>query len=425
MHARLYFVPTHRHLELRNLAGFVREVEYMRSAFDADVPLLVLDDLDDAENLRRIRSLESGIPVRYMPRRAVIEAYKLILARLGQDDRAAMAQLWPFGPINFGNAMNKGFVLAMMVGASFLHRRDGDVRVEVATPDGRTVFPAEVEVRHLGVNAKDGARVVGGSYRGRWSIDTDILVRGDDYSGLRALLRCLSVPEEEHQRIIARELIQNNAPFEQDFIERNGFIEPEPGSIGYHDVFRWLPCSTAEWTGATDYFAVGVLNAVRAPVLLHNRHVTHAYTPCRYDSYSKVRNYWFVLYHLVDYHYVYRPAYGRLAASLAARVDSDMQTVVTGIVEELQCGLEAAKAERPQRAWRLSELEDILRQYGSSIHEDIANELVGLRAELLDRTEREIRKHVRLLSAWDAIRAAAEDAGRTADFQSLWDAVKC
>src|SRR6187402_2702083 len=263
MFHRLYCVPTHRAIEPECMRQFCEEV---RSVGDPSTAFLLLDDLDDGINLRSLVAAGPPENTFYVPRGVLLTLYHQVLECLPREHHECFRDCWPAGGTNYGITMNKLSLLAQILQASYVHRRDSDVLVRLKS-SGRVCYPAEVEREGFRRTVNGMApQVVGGTYSGKWSIDVDLLTSDDD--GVRTLLDCLSIPEESQHEFLEQARQEASDGRQPELIAANAV--PDAGSIAFGSAIRLLPCSTSPLTGGTDYFPAKVLRECGQPVLSHN-----------------------------------------------------------------------------------------------------------------------------------------------------------
>jgi hypothetical protein len=219
--------------------------------------------------------------VHYISRKNVIDIYNLISQNLNEKDKAIFKKLYPNNNVNYGNVFNRIFIFAALFGAETIHRRDSDVLPD-NDANGKSIFPIEIEAANLAHkhNGKN-TYVVGGGYKGKYNLDIDDLVDDGDYTLVKELFDCMSIPSEHHELIIKDEILNNNLPFTYDKIEHNSGSYPDCGNVGIYKLNQYLPSSPQDFVLGSDYFFIDIAVHTKLDLVYHNRSLIHKHTKDR------------------------------------------------------------------------------------------------------------------------------------------------
>ena len=224
MYERFFCIPTHREILDEFLDGFYKEVTYINSILNIPCPLVIFEDTNKNINKDKILSFKkkyTNCTVHYVTRQDVEKIYDIILYNLCKEDKIIFRKLYPNPNVNYGNVFNRIFIFATLLGADYIHRRDSDIVSDIDQM-GEYCFPAKIEVSALWKEKNNKiAYIVGGGYKGKYSLDIDDLINGDDLSLIKDLCTCISIPEEYHDDVIQNEFLNNNFTHLFDSITHN------------------------------------------------------------------------------------------------------------------------------------------------------------------------------------------------------------
>jgi hypothetical protein len=406
LYSNLYCVPTHRIIENKNLSDFLEEVVFANRITDNKIPFILLDDNRGEENRYRILKLKKhykNVKYYYFDSKKIIEIYNYIKSELPDSIQSKFLSLYPKNNVNYGNTMNKMFIICMLFGADFLHRRDSDIQINYHHQSNERIFPIELELKYLSkkINNKI-VYIVGSGYNGKYDLDVDFLIKnGNDYSLLKKFYQCLSIPSEHYQ-----EMFGCRKQYKQDEIELNSRAYPECGNIAFYDVFKYLPASPTPYMLGTDYFTVEIVVETSLHLVYHNRTVFHKHTKCRYDNFQKILNYWKGVALSVDSQIIYRNFYNYFTEyiknqpdieNISNKIGKELDTYFKDIITNFS-GLDDLRSEK------FNEFISLLKESGKdSLIYKAAIELKGMKDSILQHTNNSITEHADLLSVWPQI----------------------
>lgn len=421
----IFSVPTHRRIQDNALEGFFMELEYARQACGLEIPLIVLDDgTDNRQTLAAAASRHSSVPCFRLDLQDMDVVYDHLIKMLSERSRQAVALLRSAVRPNYGNAFNRLYLIAAMMGATHLHRRDSDVCPQyLARPDGSLapLLPIELEVQYLGKVVDD--RVVqfaGGGYTGMESLDVAHLSKDGDTGPLRRFYRLLSISDDICDAILRAESATERLPYGGDELVFDGFRTPHCGNLAIGPVFELLPSSPAPYALGTDYFAINCLNKLGFGRLTHNRDLAHEYVAERDDSHAKLVGYWRGIFGLVLYQQFYRPQQHMLFEQWGDQLarEGSLPAARDAVVESMQHCLSG---------WSFPDVQSTMDEFQAlaALKSDprmppVLAELRSQQQPMFDSMRRAIDEHLALIAAWPEIVAAARDVRRAPEVDAIF-----
>lgn len=307
----MYVIPAHRKIEKQNFMDFFEEVRYINE--NEECPFVLFDDNDERVNYKQFCDFAKEYPqvgCYYVGRKEIDSMMNMVNSKLDEATRSIFNKLYCNKNVNYGNVFNRIFLFAVLLKCDCIHRRDSDVLLD-RDKEGRCIYPIEIEKAYLGKKQKDKiAYIVGGGYKGTYNLDIEGLIRdGEDYTLVKELFLCMSIPEEHHEDIINEEIKGNNVEHSKDIVEVDSRAYPECGNVAIYKLFEFFPLPVQDWILGSDYFFIDVAVHTQLNVVYHNRAVVHKHTKDRKDCYDKIRNYWYGFLLLIDSQVFYRKFY--------------------------------------------------------------------------------------------------------------------
>lgn len=196
-----------------------------------------------------------------------------------------LSQLLVGEGFSYGKMVNKISIIANILNAQYIHRRDSDVYIQ-ETQDETTPLIAEV----CAFKNDPKCMMVGSSYIGAWGIDySDV---EDDIDTLRKLFS-LSKPsytdEQLDDYINNKYILGSKEHFNGNLIfseRKANYIDA--GNFALKDIFQYIPVSPADVTSGTDYLYNTVLGKSDWKMLYHNDRVFHRYATDRYQMINHI-----------------------------------------------------------------------------------------------------------------------------------------
>ena len=241
---------------------------------------------------------------------------------------------------SYGKAANRSFMLAIMLGADYIHRRDSDVYLQRINDEW--LRPIDIEAEYLGQTIPndilrneevqvDSNRVymVGSGYVGDWAVDYSSLKDDEESLLMLVSLAKPNFSREQLKNYIDSKYVQGSRESytsdEISYLRRNNI---DVGNSSLFSIFRYVPLSPASYTSGTDYLYHGILDALGYPYLFHNRKVIHKYDENRYEVLTNVM-----------YHYtkalsrcngeIYRKLYSELKKEAGTPIDISLARKVS------------------------------------------------------------------------------------------------
>ena len=304
---------------------------------------------------------------------------------------------------SYGMTYNRIFIIAALLGADYIHRRDSDVYTQHI--DGVNLSPFEMEMKYLGkplssVSKKlsdDDSMVymVGGAYRGNWPISyQDIAAK--DLSIVYKLIKN-GRPEESDAQIVdfvQKKMIKGcSEVYKKDKVEHYSKDMVEVGSQAIYKVFQYLPIPPAEQTSGLDYMINFMLECSDSPIVYHNRRVHHVYTDERQE------HRWNEKYHigLAEYRAWY-PVNKKLKDVFSGSQEKDYATISMTMAEELDHidwnGI------RSQQAEMLHRMSELYKESGNDNYIGAAGVIEDNIDNIIDKVKDSVSAYKTLLINW-------------------------
>ncbi len=302
----VYFVPTNRTLG-ENFRSFCEEVKHAIDTYKIAISFVVTDDCTEKDNRNYVKKLTEEydeIPFYYFDRQQTTELLKQVFQAFSVDVQKRLNCLLPKREINYGNTLNREFILAILLNSRYMMRRDSDVHI--INENGKILYPIDMELSYLGKEHKGKTNyIIGSGYRGKWGIDIDDIVVNNDFTLFKSLMQCMNVPADFLDTIIEDEFVKTSQ-YDGDNVNYQSAAYPQCGNIGYYDLFRALPCSPAADIIATDYFLLETAYETGLNVGYHTRTVLHKHTKERTEQKKDILAYWERVAMWIDMELVYK-----------------------------------------------------------------------------------------------------------------------
>lgn len=402
----IYAIPTHRKMDKKNINDYFSEVNFANDKYGQDCLLVFFEDVDMNINLDEIKEVAKkykNVRYMYINRRDVVYIYNLIYNDLPQSSKDIFKKLYPGANVNYGNVFNRIFIFAILLGADKIHRRDSDVLIDIDANENR-VYPIDVEMTYLGKKADDRIiYICGGGYKEKYDLDIEGLIKDNvkDYSLVKKLFTCMSIPETSHDIIIDEEILDNNKLFISDVINLDSGCYPECGNVSLYKLFRYFPSSTQDFVLGSDYFFIDVAEYTDLNICYHNRAVIHRHTNNRKKDRNKVYNYWKGFLMLIDSQMYYHLFYNSYLDNKKIDLCDPERKWFIDFMDSMKCNFDLFKKEYYKvRKNKLSDTFDVLSQ---AEDEYILSCLDGLASEvdsIIKYTNSSIEDHIKLMIEW-------------------------
>lgn len=419
--SRFVYVPTHRECG-EVLAAVGREV--VASGLTADLNFAVIDDRplphctqNRSATIRLAKELGiSTIWVGPDEWRACLGVI-LRMADLTSGDLAIARKALDTPTGSYAAGMNKASLLAAMLGARTLHRRDSDELPAVREHDGATALKVEAL-------ALDGQLSIQSDWNDRAPYFVGSHVLGEPTKDHRDLLAVSPVLERELEALTSRRsslsrTMETSPTMTANIgagvsVERDTVGRTEVGVSAVRDVFRWVPEMPAVGILGTDHFQRGLLYLLEYPLMWHEVAATHRYERTRADQadHRDVER-----YTLAEFRYVVLKQYWN-----AFRDILTMQALSTKAVDDLASTyssalIEVLSTERDRAEYAADEFVSIHERCLGMATDEIAERqrarigvLGDSRAEVVDYVDSAVREYSALSLLWPRLVEAAENA---------------
>jgi len=422
MFEHIYCIPTHRIIDAPNLNDFFLEVRYANT-IKKNIPLVIFEDNDKQINKEFITEYSKkfkDVKVIYINRETTKKVYDIIKGRLSDEAVESFNLIYPNNHVNYGNILNRIFIFSDLMGADYITRRDSDILIEV-DEKGKKVFPIKYELDLLGKKNNDNVDIIicGGGYKGEYSIDIGSFVDGNDYSKIKKMFTCISIPEEFHDEIIEKDILQicDDQP---DVVTEDADF-PHGGNIGLYDLHHFLPCSPQNDVLGSDYFITEISSFLGLGLAYHNRYVIHKHTKERKKDHNEIKRYWKSFIAYVDAQNFYREFYERYIMSdkyEGMSLDKAMKFIPNDMTEFLKKFPTECSHIRTEKY--IESLEFLASSSDSEIknvEEEFQNEKIN--NEIFAETEKSINDHIKLLSNWKEIISVCDDLKKSDEIATI------
>lgn len=316
---------------------------------------------------------------------------------------------------SYGMTYNRIFVIAAILGADYIHRRDSDVYTQHI--DGKNLDPFELEMKYLGkplncVSEKfsDDSTVymVGGAYRGNWPISYQDIA-DNDISIVYKLIKN-GRPEMNDEQIVnfvQKKMVKGcSEVYDFDKIEYYSKDMVEVGSQAIYKMFRYIPIPPAEQTSGLDYMINFMLECSNSPIVYHNRRVNHVYT----DERKEHR--WNEKYHigLAEYRAWY-PVNKKLKSLFSSSSEKDYSNISLLMVDKLDnINWNRISLQQTEMLHRMSEL---YKESGNNNYINAANVIDDNIESIIRKVKENVNTYKTLLINWASLMEYASESSLT------------
>lgn len=425
----IYAVPTHRLMNKENINDYFSEVSYANQKTNDKCLLIFFEDSDKIINLENIKSIAKeyeDVNYLFITRPDTVYIYDYLYSKLPSSSKEIFKKLYPNSNVNYGNVFNRIFIFAMLLGADTIHRRDSDVLIDIAN-DGSKVYPIEVELNSLGKKCGDNTiYICGGGYKEKYDLDIDGLIRdnGNDYTLVKELFSCMSIPESSFDTIINEEILGNNKPFEHDVIDEDSGCFPECGNVSLYEIFKYFPSSCQDFILGSDYFFIDVAEYTNLNICYHNRAVIHRHTSERKSQKMRVLNYWSGLMMLIDSQIYYHQFYYAYLEN--RRIDFNVSSWLEDFVDNMRKSFDLFK--KNSECERINKLNDTIKVLSQAEDSDILScidDLSDRIDSIISYTNASIEEHIQLMIEWKNIVSTIDEIRNDEVIKSFFYDKKC
>lgn len=281
----MYVIPTNRdsHDSIDSLVNDVKLTLAEKKLHHNQIEFVILDsgtDVDFQLNHQQLIHSIKGLKLNayHIPSKNLDYILKDVLD-------SDLSELIVGEGFSYGKMVNKISIIANILHAKYIHRRDSDVYIQ---KHNTKITPLIAEIQAF--NTNEQCIMVGSSYTGAWGIDySDV---ENDIVTLRKLFS-LSKPsytvKQLDDYINNKYIAGSKETFSGSLIlseSKANYIDA--GNFSLRDIFQYLPVSPADITSGTDYLYHTVLGKSDWKIFYHNNRVIHKYTSDRYDRINHI-----------------------------------------------------------------------------------------------------------------------------------------
>ena len=298
-------LPTHRECGVA-ITALVQEANYALAQFEVAVDVLIADTSTGtalASNMQAAQACDAHTHPRlrifHFDRDKQDALLRQLLRETGLTDPGRALDLLLPDQVSYGAAMNRLFIFAELLGCASLHRRDSDSLYQ--NYNAQVIYPIAQELRYLGRSAQSikvnsaalstppnccPVYMVGGSYIGEPSVDVARMfdIDADAAYQIVGLFAPSHLPQLEKTAWVDSTYLKTGLQAFTADETKLGYGHSylvDTCNLCFAEIQRLLPVPTACNTIGVDYFLINMLDALKYPVLHHNRHIQNFYTPER------------------------------------------------------------------------------------------------------------------------------------------------
>ncbi|GGH60779.1 hypothetical protein GCM10008014_35650 [Paenibacillus silvae] len=435
----VYFIPSNRNIE-RCLTSYMKEIDFAQKKYGIHIPIVVPETNDKqfvAQNARTINLLQEKYPkieILHLTTKLQEAYFDILLA--GEDPE--FKKVFLAQHTDYGNCMNKLFLMTCSLGADALHRRDSDTRLIFDELKAEELYPIELELNYLGKRISDCSNitintadksilnreiwVVGGNYYGEWNLDVRDFARVS-FDPIYRLYELLGFPKESVVDICntAFQLDQQFTQGEKQTLVTsvNDGLNPDCGNVAVYKLHEKLPNLPGRNTAAADYFAFDTATALGIPSIHHTREVFHEYKKDEFQLANKMK-YWEGVSKFADYFNAYMSIYD---SDLNKTFGDDRKEVITNdIVQAIQSYVsEFSKLGVHERVERIDRIANEVLIPFDEKYSQVGDYIIEHSEQLVREANQEYEFHVKLIENWDRLiqRAKEIDLRKVADSNSV------
>ncbi len=397
----VYFVPTNRLLG-ENVRSFCEEARHAMDTYQIALSFVVTDDCTEKDNRNYVQKLAEEyveLPFYYFDRQRTTELLKQVFQEFSPDIRKRLNCLLPKREINYGNTLNREFILAILLNSRYMMRRDSDVHI--VNENGQNLYPIDMEVSYLGKEHKGRTNyIIGSGYRGKWGIDIDDIVVNNDFTLFKALMQCMNIPADFLDTIIEDEFIKTSR-YDGDNVNYQSAAYPQCGNIGYYNLFRAIPCSPAADIIATDYFLLETAYETGLNVGYHTRTVLHKHTKERTEYKRNIMEYWERVAMWVGMELVYKSFVKKMQPVDYELESTEQCKKYNRYIQSYFKGTNIKNAELSSiRKERYADFIDVILKFKKPVYREVAENLRREENRIHEAVTQSFDMHLDLLEIW-------------------------
>lgn len=435
----VFVLPTNRDISI-GAESAILEIRAARKRFKRDIPLIIVDNSKD-DTLARNLSFEEeenkkgNVKILHFDIQKQEDIIRQISIESHIDFEELRSLLLPVG-IDYGKIANMIYIIATMLDADTLIRRDSDCFVEDLPEDE---YPIIKELEYLGQSideVEDLANkslaktflnkemlIVGGDYYGEWNLDLKEFAQidkefvktlvalndvdykyTDDYVSVKYSSNLDKKPE--------RPLLYSpfNTELSDIFTKADTYRYPECGNISMKRIFQWFPDFIGQSGIGFDYNTQHMCTVLKIPMLYHTNKIRHAYHKGRKDG-DSLKRYWKGMIKQYDISTLTVMCEGELKkhkelyeSSIEEQIDKIAFQLVPDTFEK--CFHSMNKNQRLKKMDIL--IDDVLLASKIEAYKAIAEYLHNERENILKELDEDYRQSIRVQRLWKDIISAAK-----------------
>lgn len=290
----IYSLATNRALVSDFFDSYINEIQFMKEKLNSDIIFAVVDESDtntQKYNKKLLKMCKAhGIRTVHFDYENQKRFFDFMHSK-----NSTLVPLLDYPGFSYGRAMNKQFLLAGILQADCIHRRDSDVKIELS----KFGYPSDMEIKFLGkkvseikkdkhineINHSDNqtVHIVGSGYSGCSDWKADFRV----FNGKEKWLKKELVDLFGYDKLLSEEYLNEiefgdiNVNKQYCFLPKKNHPNPICGNISFHKIFRYLPCCTILDTIGSDNLIREFLKEHNFPIIYHSNFVYHKFDNSR------------------------------------------------------------------------------------------------------------------------------------------------
>lgn len=428
----LFVIPTHRLCEKAVLSA-LDEVIILKEQTN-DVRILVLDNSKDEIFKCNDMAIDEIRKRGFIIYHFGMEQIRKLIILLSENSDISydelMEMLYP-DKIDYGKIFNLLYIVAVVLGADNIYRRDSDCFANLLE---EKKYPVQMEKRFLGKNVHyiSGIKVqekidyaqdeevciVGGEYVGNWDLDTQVVNEANPEAMKYMMLIC-GIPEESIKEQFNMKYEEQEKYDEIPILSSVFEVSqsPECGNISMHNIYRYVPNFVGENGIGFDNHTYFIGFQVKVPMIYHFNAISHIHDKNRNNDIDLFR-YWRGIAKMVDfdtYHLLFiNSGYFDVMCEHGYGLKAIKENYEVTLPDLLEKTME--QLDRPTRIKRIETIANkVLKPTGIDLYVDIANYLEREKTNIIDELDYEYKLSIKIQRKWRKIIESAEKISRSKD----------
>jgi len=319
---KLFVIPTHRNCEAA-ITSILKEINYAICK-NEKVCLAVVENskknifLKNKEFLKEL-ARTNDFPIYHIGLENMRKIIKLISQHSKIDEKKLFKLIYPQG-INYGKIANYIYILATILKASSIHRRDSDCFTDglkfsqyPIVQENKYINQKVIDIKdidrteNLVYSGNDKICIVGGGYHGNWNIDMEEINKLNP-NAMKILMNISGVNKHDICAQFQNKYIENTLFNDKQPLLNTVFsdsFEPECGNISVAEVYKYIPNFIGENGIGFDYHTYFMSIIVKVPIIFHYNKIFHIHDVRRNNDINILR-YWRGIIKMVDFDCVHK-----------------------------------------------------------------------------------------------------------------------